>query len=72
MALLMSPIHRRLAEVNDDGDGTMGDKVNDDGNGATGDNVKDDGKGVIYGVINNNCDGTKYNDNDDGNERQHR
>ena len=56
MVSLPSPMHRRLALVDDEGDGAMCNKVNENDNGAMGNNVNDDGKGVTYDDIDNDCD----------------
>ena len=55
MALLPLPMHRPLAVVDDDGNGSTSDEVNDDGDDATGNNVDDDGEGATYDNINNDC-----------------
>jgi hypothetical protein len=54
----IADLRRRLAVVDDDGDGATGDKVNDDGNDATGDDIDNDGEGATYNDIDDDCDGT--------------
>jgi hypothetical protein len=56
MVSLRLPMRRHLAVVDNDGNGTTGNKVNDDGDRATGDSVNNDGEGATYGNIDDNCD----------------
>ena len=58
---LRPPMCRRLAVVDDDGKGAMG---NDDGNSATGDDNDDNDDGNGDGAM--GSDATGYNDDDDG------
>jgi hypothetical protein len=78
MASLPSSMRRRLAVVNDDGDGAKGDN-NDDGatgddkdddpDDATDDEVEDDdGDGVTDNDIDNDCDGATGDNDDDDND----
>ena len=83
MASLPSPMHRRLAIVNNNDDGAMGnvdDNVNNDGTMATGDNNNDNREGAtddkvddndvnsaMNDDIDDNCDGAKDDNNNDDN-----
>ena len=65
MASLPSPMRRRLAVVNNDGDNAMGEDEDNNRDGTTDDEVDDnDGKGATDDNIDNNFDGaTGDNDN---------
>ncbi len=58
MALLPLPVRRRLAVVNDDGNGATGDSINDNCDSAT--NVNNDTDGAKDDDIDDtNCDGQR-------------
>ena len=69
MASLSSPMHRRLAVVDDDGDGVAGDNIDNDDEGATYNDIDDDCDGATGDEVDDDCDiamGEEVDDDCDG------